>query len=255
MEFNVCNFIYWNEDKKYSFDDYNFILPDISIGNIGQLAIDLLLNNLAVEHLGRIVHPCFLPFIGADPFQPESKKLASSCEIYECKEKKIVFLQIRSCVFRSKFSEFRDLILHFIKQFNFKLTIAVASSSSAYFSADQLKDVPLHYLSTSKFPKKGVLNQLKWKEFSLPHNVVTTDLIPESFVSQDLLESCEKEKISLVTLICVCSEGDNCPEARQMVNCINLWLTLKPIKDPEETWKVPVSWDLPYGSAPPRNIY
>jgi len=258
MVLDVSEYIFWDQaDKNYAFEDYNFVLPDISIGNVGQLTVDLLLNNLEVEHLGRINHHCFFPFIGGDPFHPESTRLASSCEIYECKGKKLVILQIRSRVFPNRFIEFRDLIVQFIKKFNFKQTVMVASSSSEYFSAGQLQSIPVHYLETSKSQNKEAFSQLKWKEFSFPDNVDTTIItpIPGSFVSASLLENCEKESIPFVILICVCSEGNNYPEALHTVGCINSWLNLKQVNDSVEPWKMPVSWNLPYGNAAPHTIY
>lgn len=250
-------FIFWDEDKNYNFEKHCLVLPDISIGNVGQLTVDLLIANLEVEHLGRIVHPCFYPFIGSDPFQLDSTRLSSSCEIYECKEKKLIILQIRSRVFPGKSQEFKDLLMQFFKQFNFLQTVLIASSSSEYFSAEQIRGVPVYYFHTSKVTSKETFTRLQWKEFSFPYDVDTTVVspIPGSFISEDLLDNCEKENIPLVILICVCSEGNNYPEALQMVNCLNSWLSLKEEKKSGHTWKMPVSWKSPYGSAAPKTMY
>ena len=42
--------------------------PAISVGNVGQLACDLLIATLDVEKVGYFCSPCFLPIVGNNPF-------------------------------------------------------------------------------------------------------------------------------------------------------------------------------------------
>lgn len=46
---------------------FSFPQPAISIGNVGQLAMDLVLSNVEVEYIGALDHSALLPVAGADP--------------------------------------------------------------------------------------------------------------------------------------------------------------------------------------------
>ena len=94
------------------------ILPSISVGNIGQLSMDILLASMKTERLTACHHPSLIPLVGSNPFDPKSTELMTSCELYisqkdENKESdgKIVLMQIRSAVARNKSGEFLDDLL------------------------------------------------------------------------------------------------------------------------------------------------
>lgn len=42
--------------------------PSISVGNVGQLAADLLINTLKLPHVGYLSDPAILPLVGNDAF-------------------------------------------------------------------------------------------------------------------------------------------------------------------------------------------
>ncbi|GIX86504.1 proteasome assembly chaperone 2 [Caerostris extrusa] len=116
--------------------------------------------------------------------------------------------------------------------------------------------VPAHFLSSSSFSDTETLVNLQWKKFALHPkiNPKETSSIPGGGIAKFLLEDCEKEGIPFVILILVCSEGNNYPEAFQMVERLNDWLNLKQ-KEDSSNWKMPISWTLPYGNAAPKTIY
>ncbi|KFM73025.1 Proteasome assembly chaperone 2, partial [Stegodyphus mimosarum] len=250
-------FIYWDRNGPHCFDDYSLILPSVAVGNVGQLAVDLLLNNLKVEHLGYIHHPSILPIAGADPFDPGRKKLATSCELYECKEKKLVIIQQRSPIIRSKVCEYQAFLTAFIKEHKFKKTVLLSSSFSQFFTVDDLRGIPMHYLCSVNIEDEEIFKDLSWKIFSLPKNVnsVETSKIPGGGIANTLLDESRQENIPLIVLILVCSEGYNYPEAFQMISNLNNWLHLKEADHTNDMWKMPISWALPYGSNAPHTIY
>ena len=57
--------------------------PAVSVGNVGQLAVDMVISTLWMERIGYIYHDSILPLVGNDPFaHPESVacKIVTSCE-------------------------------------------------------------------------------------------------------------------------------------------------------------------------------
>ena len=49
-----------------------YFQPCVSVGNVGQLAVDLLISTLELEKVGRLHSECVLPVVGNDPFSEKS---------------------------------------------------------------------------------------------------------------------------------------------------------------------------------------
>ena len=94
------------------------ILPSISVGNIGQLSIDILLASLKTQRLAACHHPSLIPLVGSNPLDAKSTELMTACELYisekdarmEC-DQNIVLMQIRSAIAQNKSGEFLDDLL------------------------------------------------------------------------------------------------------------------------------------------------
>ena len=56
----------------------------MSVGSVGQLAVDLILNNIPdIERIGYFYDKCFVPVAGSNPFQGKvanSGNICTSCE-------------------------------------------------------------------------------------------------------------------------------------------------------------------------------
>eukprot|EP01018_Ginkgo_biloba_P002858 Gb_26126 [translate_table: standard] len=61
------------------------ILPALSIGNVGQLAVDLLVSSLGADKVGYLDDPYVLPCVGNDAYGPEAQgDLAVALEASAC---------------------------------------------------------------------------------------------------------------------------------------------------------------------------
>ena len=74
-----------NKFHKYSeeadWSEYTFVFPTISIGNIGQLASDLLISSLSnTNKAGYLITDLVQPIVGHHPFVQKSNELSLSCE-------------------------------------------------------------------------------------------------------------------------------------------------------------------------------
>jgi proteasome assembly chaperone 2 len=57
-----------------NFQDATLILPALSVGNIGQLTGDVLIQTLQLEKVGYLEHPAVVPFAGNDTFSVSQGK-------------------------------------------------------------------------------------------------------------------------------------------------------------------------------------
>ena len=107
--------------EKNEFDGFTLIMPAISIGNIGQLAIDVLLASLKAQRVTSCHHPSIIPLVGSNPLNNRSSELTTACEIYQSEIcAGIILMQIRSGIVKGKSNEFLDNLLLWCKHVGIK---------------------------------------------------------------------------------------------------------------------------------------
>lgn len=63
--------------------DWTLLLPAVTVGNVGQLAVDLLLTSVQCRHIGRLRAPSLLPLAGSPPAPPAHKaRIITPMEVY-----------------------------------------------------------------------------------------------------------------------------------------------------------------------------
>lgn len=82
--------------KKVDLTGYTFIVPAVAVGNVAQLAVDLLIHNAGMTRIGQAFCPDFIPFLGADPYDKDSSDICTTADFYISEDKRIIALQIRS---------------------------------------------------------------------------------------------------------------------------------------------------------------
>ena len=76
--------------------------PSVSVGNVGQLAVDLLISTLCLEKSGYLYDDSILPVIGNDPFatkdQTKMCKLMTGAEGMSLLAYNLCFIKRLSCI-------------------------------------------------------------------------------------------------------------------------------------------------------------
>jgi hypothetical protein len=83
------------ENSSSDFSSHSLVLPALTVGNVGQLTIDVLICTFKCPRVGFIDDPFVLPAVGNDPFTPVrngilTTKLEGSLLIFE--KNKVVHL-------------------------------------------------------------------------------------------------------------------------------------------------------------------
>ncbi|XP_056153853.1 proteasome assembly chaperone 2 [Lampris incognitus] len=257
------------ESTPPSFKDFTLIMPAVAVGNVGQLAVDLIVSTLNMHRVGYIHTDCLIPMAGNNPYatsEENSSELHVAAEVYTEPEMKLAVLQIRTLIIQTKSKKFRNLIVSWIKDSGFSRTIVLSSSYAYQRDDQQLQGTPLRYLVTPALQKVSgdVLKELGWREMErvsafpglTDTNTEPRLYIPGGGITRGLfMDSCAEELLLAVVLI-FCSEGDNIPDAFTLVNHLNNWLHLLD-KPNQETikWKIPSSWKLLFGGGIPPAIF
>ncbi|XP_007949865.2 proteasome assembly chaperone 2 [Orycteropus afer afer] len=250
---------------------FTFLMPAVSVGNVGQLAIDLIISTLNMFKVGYFYTDCLVPMVGNNPYattEENSTELSINAEVYSLPSRKLVALQLRSIFIKYKSKPFCEKLLSWVKSSNCARVIVLSSSHSYHRNDLQLCSTPFRYLLTPSMQKsvQNKINSLNWEEMEKSQcipGIEDSELcvrIPGGGITKILYEeSCSRE-ISMAVLLKFVSEGDNIPDALGLVEYLNEWLQIiKPhIDGPTASalpWKIPSSWRLLFGSGLPPALF
>ncbi|XP_062092511.1 uncharacterized protein LOC133798285 isoform X1 [Humulus lupulus] len=282
MEFVV------EEDKHLDKDCSTLILPALSIGNVGQLAMDLLVSTMKAERVGYLDTPFVLPCVGNDAYGPVPQgQLALPLEVYDSPSNGVTLLQQRSPVVKGMMIEFAKNLAEFAAASGKKHVIVLSSLDFGRWQRiDMSSGSQVHYLSNiHKVGKDDCCEKIGWKvleEYNPDQRrwKYLSDIAEGSSVHEDdfpfedeqeneedyypslpfaALYSCFKAKALKVTcLLCYCSEGDNIPDAFNLAEAACKLLGLSPNNlnnNNDNKWLVPFSWRTLYGPPPDMSIF
>uniref|UniRef100_A0A674CI34 Proteasome assembly chaperone 2 n=1 Tax=Salmo trutta TaxID=8032 RepID=A0A674CI34_SALTR len=255
------------ENTPTSFKDFTLIMPAISVGNVGQLAVDLIVSTLNMCRVGYIHTDCLIPMAGNNPyatFTENANDLSTNAEVYGYGRGELFLLSYRSFLLQTKSKKFCKLMVSWIKASGFSRTVVLSSSHAYQRDDQQLLGTPLRYLQTPSMQKVtgDRLKEMEWTEMETVSTFPgVTDseqrlYIPGGGATKGLFTDSCAEDIPLVVVLIFCSEGDNIPDAFTLLNHLNTWLHL--VDAPAQTqpkWKIPASWRLLFGSGIPPALF
>uniref|UniRef100_A0A2K5LTL5 Proteasome assembly chaperone 2 n=1 Tax=Cercocebus atys TaxID=9531 RepID=A0A2K5LTL5_CERAT len=203
---------------------FTLLMPAVSVGKVGQLAMDLIISTLSMSKIGYFYTDC----------------LVINAEVYSLPSRKLVALQLRSIFIKYKSKPFCEKLLSWVKSSGCARVIVLWSSHSYQRNDLQLRSTPFRYLLTPSM-QRSVQNKIKslnWQEMEKSRCIPEIDdsefciRIPGGGITKTLYdESCSKE-IQMVVLLKFVSEGDNIPDALGLVEYLNEWLQIiKPLSD------------------------
>ncbi|XP_029592042.1 proteasome assembly chaperone 2 isoform X2 [Salmo trutta] len=157
------------ENTPTSFKDFTLIMPAISVGNVGQLAVDLIVSTLNMCRVGYIHTDCLIPMAGNNPyatFTENANDLSTNAEVYSSPELRLAVLQIRTPIIQTKSKKFCKLMVSWIKASGFSRTVVLSSSHAYQRDDQQLLGTPLRYLQTPSMQKVtgDRLKEMEWTE-------------------------------------------------------------------------------------------
>lgn len=277
MEFVV------EEGKKSHAECSTLVLPALSIGNVGQLAVDLLISSTGTEKIGYLDDPNILPGVGNDAFGPiPHGDLALPLEVYDSASNKLTFVQQRSPIVKGMMVQFAKNLADFAVTAGMKHVIVLSSLDfGRWKKVDMSSGMPIHYLSSTnadgtdddceKFGWKRLQeynpSQRRWQYLRAvaEGNCVEEDSIPfdddleedeDYFASLPFaaLFSCFKARgVKVTCLLCYCSEGDNLCDSFNLAEAACRILELRPSDSHaigDGGWVTPLSWKSVYGPPP-----
>ncbi|KAJ4716427.1 Proteasome assembly chaperone 2 [Melia azedarach] len=275
------------EGKQINEDCSNLILPALSIGNVGQLAVDLLVSSTGAETVGYLDDPFVLPCVGNDAYRPIPRgDLALPLQAYESPSSGLTLVQQRSPVVKGMMVEYAKKLADFAAASGKKHVVMLSGLDFGRLQRiDMSSGLQIYYLSSASADgTDDYCEQLGWKrlqeynpsqrcwkylstlaegkageEENLPFE---DDLEEEDYYPSlpfAALFSCFKARgLKVTCLLCYCSEGDNIADAFNLGEAACKLLKLNPDKfhgEEGERWIIPFSWKTVYGPPPDMSIF
>ncbi|XP_058214066.1 uncharacterized protein LOC131325687 [Rhododendron vialii] len=281
MEFVV------EEGKSLHEECSTLILPGLSIGNVGQLAVDLLVSSTGAERIGYLDDPNLLPCVGNDAYLPSPQgDLALPLEAYDSTSNSLILIQQRSPVVKGMMIEFAKNVADFAAASGKKHIVLLSSLDfGRWQTIDMSSGLQIYYLSSASVNGTDVdCERLGWKRLQeynpaqrmwkylstlaegnaeLDDDMPSEDELGEEDYCPSLpfaaMFSCFKAKgLKVTCLLCYCSEGDNISEAFQLADAACRLLDIDPNNfhgNAGGKWIVPFSWQTVYGPPPDMSLF
>ncbi|KAI1290214.1 Proteasome assembly chaperone 2 [Halotydeus destructor] len=246
-----------------AFKGRTLVLPCVSVGNVGQLAIDLLASTLLkskkLSLVGRIRSNAFRPVVGPNPFEL-SDKLMTTAEVYDSPEMNVTVMQIRSPCYHDKRQSFLDNLVDWIKSSQFAKVILLSSTYSQFLSDLDASEQPnpVRQFANFELDAGSQIKQVtKVERYSHRPDENGMINIPGSGLTKKLFDHLNEAGLSTLALVKYCSEGDNSPDAVGLVEALN---TIVPVKQRTSSlghlgWDIPISWNKLFGGDAPLEVY
>ncbi|XP_075984858.1 proteasome assembly chaperone 2 [Anticarsia gemmatalis] len=240
---------HWKYLHECDLSGYTLVIPSVAVGNVGQLASDLVVSSLSMTKIALVYSPALIPMAGYDPYKLGSTTIAGCCELYLCESRKIVILLLRAPLVYKYAKQFLTEVVEKFKAESIK-DIVILTSSFAH-EKRHIMTSPFRYVTNDLCPYISKLKTLDWVEHEPKEE--TLKIIGGGFAAL-LYEIIKEKSVPCLVIYKFASEGDNIPDAYEMVHYLN---TVVPLFDDDLYSKLihPPSWNLMYGSPPPRDIY
>ncbi|XP_015235993.1 PREDICTED: proteasome assembly chaperone 2 [Cyprinodon variegatus] len=259
-----------SQNSPAAFKGFTLVMPAVAVGNVGQLAVDLIVSTLNMSRVGYFHTDCLIPMAGNNPYasgKEDAEELHTPAEVYTEAELKLAVLQIRAPIIQTRTKRFRQQLVSWIKASGFSRTVVLSSSHAYQRDDQQLQGTPLRYLVTPSLltASADAFKELSWKEMErIPAFPGVKDAdaeprlcIPGGGITKGLYTDSCAENLPVAVLLLFCSEGDNIPDAFALVNHLNDWLHLLDgqCQEPNSKWKIPTSWSLLFGGGIPPALF
>lgn len=238
--------------KKTNLDGYTVIFPSCGVGNVAQLTVDLLIATLRMERSATGWHRAIVPLIGPAAYAHTADAKTTACELYTAADHKLAVFQMRTPLVAALMADFfAQLIDHLVEQ---KVARLIVLTSSHAYEKHSVSTTPFEFRANVKMGEIIGLDRTHWSPF-------VGDFIFGGGYANALLAA-TAHRLAAVIMFKYVSEGDNTPDATQLLAQLNGWLSFLPQPPanagpnaPKVRLVIPSSWKFLYGNTPPDHIY
>ncbi|CAK7902708.1 proteasome assembly chaperone 2 [[Candida] anglica] len=235
----------WSLEK---LKDSTLIIPAISLGNIPQLTVDLLLHTRDFVSVGVLDDIYLHPFSSPVDVSPtkSANGISNAAEIYYSTKNNITVIQQRSPIIGSFTKQFvSEVILKLISDVSFNKVIILDSADAGLLEQSDAKTIEL-------YTNEDLLNKsLETLKISQKTQLPLTSPYQYSKYVLELINALNSSAstVDIQALVSHVYEGDNFNDAELLANELSQTLDVSSTMN----WIRPVSWLGVYGDKPVPN--
>ncbi|GAQ78007.1 hypothetical protein KFL_000060740 [Klebsormidium nitens] len=306
---------YGEEGSAAELKGTTLVVPAISIGNVGQLAIDLIITGLDLKRIGFLEEPNVLPCAGNDAVGLTSEGIMStSLEVFQSSSGSITIVQQRAPYAPGRLKAYAQNLSEWVKRSGFQKVVVLSGlDAGKQLAGHSLPQQRVRYTAataavsqderaTSAETGPGSVGlERKCEELGWP---ILEDLAPSegpnghgqeetsssngtSYGSMfgiegsgatglergqwwgpgkayqrtafwKMSEALKEQGVSVLSLLLLCSEGDNVPDGLALATALDSLLGLRGDQKPgngPSGWDIPSSWASIYGPPPDTSLF
>ncbi|KAF9051110.1 hypothetical protein BDZ89DRAFT_1056982 [Hymenopellis radicata] len=220
------------------------ILPIVSAANVSQLAADLLIESLSLQHIGTFDPGYFIPMAGGR--ENDEAGISTACELFGSDDVNLIVMQQRSPTLKARKQEFVDELLAFIQKSGFT-SVTFLSGVDLSNRTDAQMMTPFYQISPSNSPPFPGLADLQFPQPPVP-------FIPGGGLTRRILSSLPSSwPIPTVSLLQFVLEGDNKADAQMLASVVAQVGSFHALI---KQWKQPTSWSAGlFGTPHDQTLY
>ncbi|KAI9505122.1 hypothetical protein GGI25_000372 [Coemansia spiralis] len=230
--------------SKINTEGSTLIVPSVSIGNVPQLAVDLIVNTLSLTRVGILASSSLLPISGPPGYDHlDEDQRSVPLEIFQTADAKWTVLQQRSPPLPKHHRLFAQETVDFIKQGKFSRVVLLTSSDAALrgdalIDGPQIRSLSVNCQDEQLAERLQALSLSDFAQQTATSKQPTLSQLHSAGIARPLLSLCEREGIEVIALVSLVNEGDNIPDAILLANATNALLGLSSL----DQWHPPKSW-------------
>lgn len=236
-----------NFTKTENLRDYTLVIPSVSVGNVPQLTVDLLIATHDLEKVGILWHPAIIPSVGGDPYGADPREISTAADLYASDKLKLGVIQIRSGIEVKYALHFFQRLKEFILESGCKNVVVLASTFA--YELHNVTSGHFRFVSNENIGERmkslGITEMEKSDSGQyLLHGAGYASKLYEVLVND----------VKSTVLVKYVSEGDNRPDAYLLLDVV--YKTVDSFKNANVVnVKHPSSWQFVFGSPPPIGLY
>lgn len=234
MQFHPCK-----GSKLINFTGWKLLLASESVGNVGQLAADLVIATLGLPLVGHLESQHLLPCAGVEAFGTDGT-IHLPLDVMADVDRQLAIIQQRSPAINGCQGRFAGDLSIWLRDAGFK-EVAYCGSIDGQLrqSAEQLDGSQLRVISGTSSGCKAL--QLTEMEPEVQQFLGARALLPP----WQLMQKAPEQGVSIFALVRFATEGDNVADARELCNALLPWLPCQGVEIMD--WQTPRSWECVYG--------
>ncbi|KAF1801324.1 PAC2 family-domain-containing protein [Mucor lusitanicus] len=238
-----------------SFKASTLILPTVSIGNVPQLASDLIIHTFKLERVGFLDDDSVMPVSGVRE-DTDAPGTTVPIEVYQSKDQRWTCIQQRSPTIKGKRQEYLDNMTRFAAQF--QQVVLLTSMDASRRLDSQIQGEPFRVYGEHGLVIRAVTMGIPVLEnFELETSQDSDNEhhvhLPGSGLAQHLYQQLDQKDVETTLLLMFALEGDNVQDGIEFARFINTLLKIQTTGLSQ--WSPPKSWKFLFGTPYNAELY